>query len=190
MQTVIKYILLGCVSFCILWLLKQLRLPIFYSNDHLLIWGFDPDIVRKCCSDGWIYLQNLTMVEFLFYSIVLLLYGIGYIFDLTYNEVNILLYYWVIPYSWLWMLDRYFEIRYLRFGGAALYFAAWIWIISTQDFTLFCDNLFKDSVIFLHAFASLWDYWEASVYVCLMLPVAIYIGLWELLRRKRIKNQP
>ena len=188
MKQVAKYTVLGLIFLALLWCIKQFSFPIPYSNDHLILFGFDPDIVRKCCSQGTIHLQNISMIEFLFYLVVVVLYGIGFVFGFTYNEVNIILYYFVFPYSWLWMLDRYFEWHRLKIGGAIFYTIGLVWIVSTQEFVVFCDALFQHSFLFLHKFASIWDYWEASVYICLLLPLMVYAALWELLRRKRKKQ--
>ena len=101
---------------------------------------------------------------------------------LTYNEVNILVYYLLIPLSWTVMFDCWLG---LPITSAAL-MCVWIriFIAIRHTFREWCDQAFQDSVNFLNWF-NRWggNYVLNSVIICVLLPLFIYgILIWLLLR--------
>ena len=75
----------------------------------------------------------------------------------TYNEVNIIVYYLVIPLSWTIMLDYITRMPFLT----PLFLLAWIVFIwkDKMDFRTRCDLAFKKSVDFLLWFQKIgWNY--------------------------------
>lgn len=102
---------------------------------------------------------------------------------MTYNEINILVYYLLIPFTWTMMLDCYL--------GVPVATGAWIliWIgikLGTWGhFKEWCDWAFMRSVDFLNYF-NRWggDYVLNSVVVCVAVPIVIYVGLSVLLIMK------
>ena len=62
------------------------------------------------------------MITFTFRLVATALYNIAQMFGMTYNEVNVLAYYLLIPLSWTIMLDMYIGLPLTT--GALLY----IWI--------------------------------------------------------------
>ena len=101
---------------------------------------------------------------------------------LTYNEVNILVYYLLIPLSWTVMFDCWLG---LPITSAAL-MCVWIgiFIATRHTFREWCDQAFQDSVNFLNWF-NRWggNYVLNSVIICVLLPLFIYgILIWLLLR--------
>ncbi len=101
---------------------------------------------------------------------------------LTYNEVNILVYYLLIPLSWTVMFDCWLG---LPITSAAL-MCVWIriFIATIHTFREWCDQAFQDSVNFLNWF-NRWggNYVLNSVIICVLLPLFIYgILIWLLLR--------
>ena len=99
---------------------------------------------------------------------------------LTYNEVNILLYYLIIPLSWTTMFDCWVKKPYTT---AALAFT-WlgIFIATRNNFREWCDWAFQASVDFLNWF-NRWggNYVLNSVIICVAIPLIIYVGLFILL---------
>ena len=101
---------------------------------------------------------------------------------LTYNEVNILVYYLLIPLSWTVMFDCWVGIPVT---SAAL-MCVWIgiFIATRHTFREWCDRAFQDSVKFLNWF-NRWggNYVLNSVIICVLLPLLVYgVLIWLLLR--------
>lgn len=94
----------------------------------------------------------------------------------TYNEVNIIVYYLVIPLSWTIMLDYITGMPFLT----PLFLLAWIVFIwkDKMDFRTRCDLAFKKSVDFLLWFQKIgWNYIVSSVIICVVIPILVYIEL-------------
>ena len=94
----------------------------------------------------------------------------------TYNEVNIIVYYLVIPLSWTIMLDYITRMPFLT----PLFLLAWIVFIwkDKMDFRTRCDLAFKKSVDFLLWFQKIgWNYIVSSVIICVVIPILVYIEL-------------
>lgn len=106
----------------------------------------------------------------------------------TYNEINVIVYYWLIPLSWTllidWKLDATVEVLWYHGFFPVLSFSlmvAWIGIL-IATFRLFgswCDFVFKASQDFLCVF-NRWggNYELNSVIICVVIPVIVYIVLW------------
>ena len=97
------------------------------------------------------------------------------IFRLSYNAVNVIVYYIIIPMIYLMIIDmiiggHYFTISYLFILlGAA---------IIIKDYNVFFDWLFEKSAMFLNSFSIVgWDYYRASVIICVFVPLTILIIL-------------
>ena len=94
----------------------------------------------------------------------------------TYNEVNIIVYYLLIPLSWAAMVDYITMMPFLT----PMYIFAWV-IFLWKDQMKFrdrCDWAFDKSVEFLLYFKKIgWNYIVSSVIICVVVPVLIYIEL-------------
>ena len=90
----------------------------------------------------------------------------------TYNEVNVALYYGLVPLSWAILVDialRRIMVTPVLLG---LYCIAMILI---RDFQVFADKLFTASAHFLLWFKRVgWNYPVASVILCVAAPLVIY----------------
>ncbi len=100
---------------------------------------------------------------------------------LTYNEVNILVFYLLIPLSWTALFDCWLG---LPIASAAFLFV-WlgIFIAIRHIFREWCDWTFQGSVIFLNWF-NRWggNYVLNSVIICVLLPLIIYgLLIWLLI---------
>lgn len=94
----------------------------------------------------------------------------------TYNEVNIIVYYLVIPLSWTLMLDYITRMPFLT----PLLTSAWIVFIwkDKMKFRDRCDWAFRISVDFLLWFKKIgWNYVISSVIICVVIPILVYIEL-------------
>ena len=94
----------------------------------------------------------------------------------TYNEVNIIVYYLLIPLSWAAMVDYITKIPFLFI----MYIVAWsifLWK-DPMKFRDRCDWAFDKSVDFLLWFKKIgWNYVVSSVIICVVVPVLIYVEL-------------
>jgi len=94
----------------------------------------------------------------------------------TYNEVNIVVYYLIIPLSWTVMVDYITMLPFL----APMYIIAWIVFLwkDPMKFRDRCDWSFMKSVDFLLWFKKIgWNYIVSSVIICVVVPVLVYIEL-------------
>lgn len=108
----------------------------------------------------------------------------------TYNEINIIAYYILLPFIYVALIDRIVRKHVLKIA----YILAWAGILCLiQDFNAFCNTLFKRSVDFLMLFSRLGlDYVAASVVICVILPGIVFVVLLLLalpkLRRKLLRQ--
>ena len=116
------------------------------------------------------------MIGSIFSFVAKVLTKIAKVTHLTYNEINIIVYYLIIPMSWCVMLD--IIVRFPVF--TPLWNILWIYIfwIKRKFFRQWCDKAFRLSQEFLFSFKKIgWDYWKASVIICVVLPLLIYVVL-------------
>jgi len=95
---------------------------------------------------------------------------------LTYNEVNVLAYYLILPLVYVVQADRILKSHW----GKIAYVLTWSVLLWTcGDFAVFCDTQFQISVDFLLAFEPLGlNYVDASVLICVILPLALFAALF------------
>ena len=95
---------------------------------------------------------------------------------LTYNEVNIIIYYLLIPLSWAVMIDFITMLPLL----SPMYIVGWIVFLwkDPMRFRDRCDWAFGKSVDFLLWFKKIgWNYIVSSVIVCVVVPALVYAEL-------------
>ena len=95
---------------------------------------------------------------------------------LTYNQVNIIVYYLLIPLSWAVMIDYITMLPFLT----PMYLIAWIIFLwkDPMKFKDRCDWAFDKSVEFLQYFKKIgWNYIVSSVIICVAVPMLIYVEL-------------
>ncbi|MDR1555996.1 MAG: hypothetical protein LBS88_03040 [Tannerellaceae bacterium] len=111
-------------------------------------------------------------MNIIFYIVARLLHMISAITGLSYNEINIIVYYFCIPFSWLAMLDKFFDFHWFKIGFALL---TVVFLVLGPNFGKFCDALFTRSVEFLNLFSNYgMNYITASVVICVILPLMVY----------------
>lgn len=120
------------------------------------------------------------MIQKIFDITATLLHQIGKVFNLTYNEINIIVYYLIIPLSWAIMIDILIGIPITT----ALLTVGWIYIfiVKRNCFRQWCDWAFDKSVDFLNYFNKFkGNYVLNSVVICVLIPILIYALLITLL---------
>lgn len=127
---------------------------------------------------------------------------------ITYKEMNIFIYYFVIPFSWCFLLDvrliGYITIplqteEQFRYDGAGrwitfpllscLWCLLWAYIIYRNRYTFrdWCSRAFDNSVKFLLWFRIIgWNYYISSVIICVIIPLLVYCVLIYLCNPKVI----
>ena len=101
---------------------------------------------------------------------------IAKITGMTYNEVNIIVYYLLIPLSWAVMVDYITMMPFIT----PMYIIArlvFLWK-DPMKFRDRCDWAFDKSVDLLLWFKKIgWNYVVSSVIICVVVPVLIYVEL-------------
>ena len=111
-----------------------------------------------------------------------LIYGAS-VMGITYNEINIIVYYLLIPLTWTIMLDFYIGTPITTYALIFIWFG--IKIGTWGRFREWSDWAFMCSVDFLNYF-NRWggNYVLNSVIICVLVSLFIYIGLIFLLFTK------
>ena len=95
---------------------------------------------------------------------------------MTYNEVNIIVYYLLIPLSWAVMID-YITMMPILTPMYIIVWAVFLWK-DPMKFRDRCDWAFMKSVDFLLWFKRIgWNYIVSSVVICVVVPGLIYLEL-------------
>ncbi len=93
----------------------------------------------------------------------------------SYNEINIIIWFFIIPFTWMILLDKIFSKHYYKIGFGII--STFI-LLLINDFRTFSNWLFFLSVDFLNLFNSTGStYMLSSVIICLFLPIGIYVFL-------------
>jgi hypothetical protein len=98
--------------------------------------------------------------------------------DLTgfsYKEVNIIIWYIIIPLSWAVLLDKIVKKQYFKLSLLLVIITTFIIIDSFSEFS---EMLFNTSADFLRSFNALGsNYTNSSVIICILIPIIIYYFL-------------
>ena len=99
------------------------------------------------------------------------LQNIAILSGLSYAAINIIVYYFIIPFIFIFFIDKLFSFDYLKIlYGIGLVLS----ILLINDFEKFSIWLFKKSANFLNSFSFLgWDYTVASVIICVFIPILV-----------------
>ncbi|MBI5540812.1 MAG: hypothetical protein HY951_12180 [Bacteroidia bacterium] len=101
-----------------------------------------------------------------------ILEGMSKITGLSYKEINIIVYYIVVPFVYLSLFDKLLKNHFLKIGFSI---AVILFLIFVKDFSLFSNDLFDKSVRFLQWFEIIgWNYIVASVIICVVVPFLIF----------------
>ena len=116
--------------------------------------------------------MNKTMDK-TFWIVANSLNRIAYNTHTTYNEINIIVYYLIVPLTWAVMLD--IIIGYPVFTILTILVWSFIFYKTRKYFREWCDVGFRKSQEFLFWFKRIgWNYIIASVIICVILPLIIY----------------
>ena len=120
------------------------------------------------------------IISGIFYVVMIVLRRLAACFGITYNAINIIVYYMLIPLSWTIMLDIYIQYPLFTYTLVVVWIGIMIGI--RGKFITWSDWAYNKSVDFLNYF-NRWggNYVLNSVVICVVVPIAIYVTLMLLL---------
>ncbi|TAE03205.1 MAG: hypothetical protein EAZ97_01770 [Bacteroidetes bacterium] len=106
--------------------------------------------------------------------------------DLSYKEINILVFYCFIPFIYIFLVDKWVTKHYFK---SLFLLILVLFFIFIPNFRLFSEELFDRSVKFLESFQFIgWNYINASVIICVILPFFFFCFLFYLAYKQEIKS--
>ncbi len=115
------------------------------------------------------------MLKFIFYLVAYSLALLAKLTKLTYNQINIIVYYILIPFSWLALADTILDVPYFKLGFVIFLLG---FFVGCRNFKLYSDWLFSKSVDFLNSLNRFGgSYISVSVWICVALPFLVYAVL-------------
>jgi hypothetical protein len=119
------------------------------------------------------------MINLIFKFVANQLHGLARKLNLTYNQINVIVYFFIVPLTWAVLIDVYFDS----------YFCTLLLItfvvgfrVGCTNFKLYSDGLFLKSVHFLNYFNRFGsNYYKTSVWICVVVPMLIYFCLFYLI---------
>ncbi len=106
---------------------------------------------------------------------------------LTYREVNIIVYFIIIPSFFIFLISKILKKKYLNISFLVIVLIS---LLIIPDFKIFSDKLFNRSVDFLNWFQYIGlNYVQASVVICVIIPILVIILLLYLNKKQNaIRN--
>jgi len=102
----------------------------------------------------------------------------------TYREINIIIWFFIIPFVWLLLLDKIKSTYKFKIIGSVLIVVS---LLLISNFNSFSNQLFSISQYFLNIFNLLGsNYVKSSVIICVVLPILVT----GLLIKKAYFNKP
>ena len=93
----------------------------------------------------------------------------------SYKEVNIIIWYIIIPLFWCILIDKIIKRHYLKIAFTLIVV---ITLLSVKSFSEFSNQLFDVSADFLRSFNAVGsNYTTSSVVICVVIPITISIYL-------------
>lgn len=112
------------------------------------------------------------MIESIFNFVALALIKGAKWSHLTYNEINVIFYYGIIPLTWCILIDILLGYPITTI----LFLILWmvVFLMVRKKFSAWCNHIFSLSQKFLCFFG---EYETSSVVICVFIPILIYIAL-------------
>ena len=90
----------------------------------------------------------------------------------TYKEVNIIIWFILIPFIWCFLIDKIVKGHYFKVSFLIVVIC---FLILIEDFNQFSNTLFHQSAEFLRSFNIIGsDYIASSVLICVFVPILIF----------------
>ena len=119
------------------------------------------------------------MITYTFNLVAQFLHQLAKWTNFTYNQINIIVYFAIIPLSWFLLLDLYFSGYFFTIGFLIFLTG---FKVGCKNFREYSDELFMKSVHFLNYFNRFGsNYYKSSVWICVAVPIFIYVVLFYLI---------
>ncbi|KQC14643.1 MAG: hypothetical protein APR63_05270 [Desulfuromonas sp. SDB] len=152
-----------------------------------LTWSVTYPVIHTALS---VSVEDDSKMKIIFDIVYCLLKQLSVITGLTYNEINIVLYYIIIPMIYFVMIDRIMKKHVFKIGFSIIVLITLVFV----DLNEFSNSLFDASVKFLLLFDVIgWNYVVSSVIVCVVVPVIIfgvlfYFSYWSSVKKYLVKK--
>ncbi len=94
---------------------------------------------------------------------------------LSYHEINIIIFYIVVPAIFIYFIDKIYKTNFFKIVFITIITTTFVFV---PDFEVFATKLFNKSVAFLNWFGIIGlNYIQASVIICVFIPILIIILL-------------
>ncbi len=111
---------------------------------------------------------------------------ISEITQLSYHEINSIVYYIIVLFIYLFLLDKIFHFHYLKIACSIVVI---LFLIFIPDFAKFPTKAFISSQHFLQGFGFVGlDYVGASVVICVVLPFVVFVIIFWIAYKEKIKR--
>ena len=115
------------------------------------------------------YLSRLMNKIFIIVKDILIV--LSSITGFSYQAINIIVYYYIIPFIFILFIDLIYKIHYFKISFILV---LTILTILINDFEKFSEWLFNKSAMFLNSFSFIgWNYVVASVIICVIIPIIV-----------------
>ena len=115
------------------------------------------------------YLSRLMNKIFIIVKDILIV--LSSITGFSYQAINIIVYYYIIPFIFILFIDLIYKIHYFKISFILV---LTILTILINDFEKFSEWLFNKSEKFLNSFSFIgWNYVVASVIICVIIPIIV-----------------
>ena len=89
----------------------------------------------------------------------------------SYKAINIIVYYYIVPFIFILFIDDIYKIHYFKISSILV---SIIFTLLIKDFEKFSERLFDYSAKFLNLFSFIgFNYVWASVIICFFIPIII-----------------
>jgi len=93
----------------------------------------------------------------------------------SYKEVNIIIWFIIIPFSWAYLVDKIIKKHIFK---SVILLAMLMLLFFIDSFSNFCNWLFDASADFLRSFDKFGsNYTNTSVIICIFIPIVVYVVL-------------
>lgn len=126
------------------------------------------------------------MMQSIFTVVYRILVTLSELTGLSYNEINVVVFFVIVPLLFLLLLDKIYDRHVF---GVTFIVVIIFFCILIQDLRLFADSIFEKSVILLLGFEAIGlDYVSSSVIVCVFLPMLLFGVLFTLAYLESMKK--
>jgi len=125
-------------------------------------------------------------MKFIFAIVYYSLLFLSRLTGLTYKEINIVVYYVLIPFVYILLIDKIFKTH--LFKTTFIVFVL-VFCFAVRGLRDYAEWLFDQSVFFLQGFQKIgWNYTAASAIICVVVPLILFCLLFHYAYRFELKE--